>query len=46
MWRESECTCPKAERPLGRLYGISMGRGTVRLSTDPACPVHGEEPGE
>lgn len=43
MWREDECTCPKATRPLGRLYGISMGEGLVRLRTDPACPVHGEE---
>jgi hypothetical protein len=34
------CTCPRAIRSLGRLYGISMGKGWVRLSTDTACPVH------
>lgn len=35
-----ECTCPHGERPLGRLYGVNMGRGIVRLSTTPNCPEH------
>lgn len=34
------CTCPHGERPLGRLHGINMGRGIVRLSTTPGCPEH------
>jgi hypothetical protein len=25
---------------LGRLHGIDMGKGRVRLSTHPRCPVH------
>jgi len=36
----SECSCPHGVRPLGRLQGISMGRGMVRLSTTPGCPEH------
>jgi hypothetical protein len=35
-----ECTCPRDERSLGSLYGISMGRGRVRLSTTAGCPEH------
>lgn len=34
------CICPHGERPLGRLYGVSMGRGVVRLSTTKGCPEH------
>lgn len=34
------CTCPHEEQSLGRLDGISMGRGIVRLSTTPDCPIH------
>ena len=34
------CTCSYGERSLGTLYGVSMGRGTVRLTTTPECPVH------
>lgn len=34
------CTCPHEEQNLGRLHGVSMGRGTVRMSTTPGCPVH------
>ncbi len=37
-----ECLCLRGERPLGRLYGISMGRGVVRLTTAPDCPIHNE----
>jgi hypothetical protein len=38
----TECPCPKGEQPLGRLYGISMGRGVVRLTTTSDCPIHNE----
>jgi hypothetical protein len=34
------CTCPTEWRSYGRLYGISMGEGWVRVTTDPACPDH------
>ncbi len=34
------CTCPHGEQSLGRLYGVSMGRGTVRLDTTKDCPEH------
>jgi hypothetical protein len=39
-----DCTCPDEYRKsLGKLYGIGMGPGWVRLDTDPACPHHGTE---
>lgn len=38
---DSRCTCPRAWKSLGTLYGISMGKGWVRLDTEPACPEHG-----
>jgi hypothetical protein len=39
-WAE-HCTCSWTWKNLGRLYGISMGAGWVRMDTDPACPDHG-----
>lgn len=40
-WLEiGSCTCPFAWQQLGRLYGISMGPGWVRLKDTPGCPVH------
>ena len=36
------CTCPWAIRNLGTLYGVSMGKGWVRLSTEKSCALHGE----
>lgn len=36
----AECVCPHGERSLGRLHGVSMGRGIVRLSTTKGCPEH------
>jgi hypothetical protein len=36
-----DCTCPHAYKSLGKLYGISMGKGWVRLIDDPDCPEHG-----
>lgn len=38
----SDCTCPTEWKGLGVLYGVSMGKGWVRMSTDPACLHHGE----
>jgi hypothetical protein len=38
---DDRCTCDYAWRScLGRLYGISMGAGWVRLTTTPGCPHH------
>lgn len=34
------CTCTYGIRSLGRLYGINMGKGRVRLTTTPDCPEH------
>jgi hypothetical protein len=43
-WLDTEdCTCPYEWRSLGKLYGVSMGKGWVRMSTDAACRHH---PGE
>ena len=37
---KNPCTCPHGWRSYGRLYGVSMGKGWVRLSTTPNCPEH------
>jgi hypothetical protein len=42
--KTSDCPCPSEWRSLGRLYGISMGKGWVRMSADPACRHHGARP--
>ena len=34
------CTCEYGVRPLGRLHGINMGKGLVRLTDAPDCPHH------
>lgn len=39
--RAEGCTCPHAWKALGILYGISMGKGWVRLDDARDCPVHG-----
>lgn len=36
-----DCTCPSGWKGLGRLDGIDLGKGWVRLGTDPGCPHHG-----
>ena len=36
----ADCKCQFEERSLGRLNGISMGVGLVRISTHPRCPAH------
>lgn len=36
-----ECEgCTYGIRPLGRLYGVNMGKGRVRLTTGKGCPEH------
>lgn len=35
------CTCPVGWRSLGILYGVSFGKGWVRLDDAPDCPHHG-----
>lgn len=37
---DRDCTCPHEERPLGRLHGVNMGRGMLRIATTPGCPEH------
>jgi hypothetical protein len=36
-----DCPCLYAWKSLGILYGMSMGDGWVRMTTDPDCPEHG-----
>jgi hypothetical protein len=40
LTRNEACRCDWGDRPLGRLYGINMGIGRVRIATHPKCPVH------
>jgi hypothetical protein len=45
QWLGTEdCNCPSDWRTLGELYGISLGKGWVRISTNPECPHHGAAP--
>ncbi len=37
------CKCQYAWRSMGRLHGIGMGKGWVRITTHPNCPEHGIE---
>jgi hypothetical protein len=39
-----DCSCPYEWRGIGILYGVSFGKGWVRMSTDPACQHHGGSP--
>lgn len=34
------CTCDYGVRPLGKLHGINMGKGLVRLNDATDCPHH------
>lgn len=34
------CRCDQAWKPLGRLHGVSMGHGWVRMNTHPNCLHH------
>ncbi len=43
-WLETpDCTCEHAVQGLGRLYGVSMGEGWVRLNEAEDCPYHNAE---
>jgi hypothetical protein len=37
-----DCRCEHAWLSLGVLYGVSFGKGWVRISTDPDCRHHGQ----
>jgi hypothetical protein len=39
--KDDRCTCEYAYKSLGREYGVSYGKGWVRLTTEPGCPHHG-----
>lgn len=40
-WLETpDCRCSYGWRGLGILYGVSFGKGWVRLDTHPECPHH------
>lgn len=39
-YERKPCTCRHAEASLGRLHGVSMGRGIVRIGTTPGCLEH------
>jgi hypothetical protein len=36
------CVCRWEWRSLGILYGVSFGKGWVRMNTAPGCPWHDE----
>lgn len=36
-----DCTCRLEWKSLGRLDRINMGKGWVRMTTEPECPDHG-----
>lgn len=37
---DDRCRCDFDYRSLGKLHGINMGKGWVRITTHPKCPVH------
>jgi hypothetical protein len=37
---DDRCTCRYLFKSLGQLYGVGMGRGWVRMTTEPGCPHH------
>jgi hypothetical protein len=36
-----DCPCASEWQSLGTLYRMSMGKGWVRVTTEPDCPHHG-----
>ncbi len=43
-WLKTEdCPCPYKWKGLGILYGVSMGKGWVRMGDDPGCRHHGDD---
>jgi hypothetical protein len=41
VYKDDECPCEYAWKSLGREYGVSYGKGWVRLTTEPGCLHHG-----
>jgi hypothetical protein len=39
--KDDLCSCEYEYKGLGREYGVSYGKGWVRLTTEPDCPHHG-----
>jgi hypothetical protein len=37
------CKCDHAYKSLGKLYGVTAGKGWVRTTTHPHCPHHGDK---
>lgn len=35
------CPCRYEWKGLGVLHGVNMGKGWVRMTTEPSCPHHG-----
>jgi hypothetical protein len=38
----STCLCAWHYVGMGRVHGVSMGKGWVRIDTVPTCPHHGD----
>ena len=38
-----DCKCEHSWKSLGRLHGVSCGKGWVRMTTNPECPHHGKD---
>ena len=36
-----DCPCRFEWKSLGRLYKVNMGKGWIRMNTNPDCPHHG-----
>lgn len=43
LYGDKPCICRHERKGLGRLYGVSMGDGWVRVDTVRTCPHHGIE---
>lgn len=41
LYGDVPCRCRSAYKSIGRLDGITMGKGWVRMDTHPDCPHHG-----
>ncbi len=37
-----DCPCPYQWKGIGVLYGVSMGKGWIRMDTVPECRHHGD----
>jgi hypothetical protein len=41
VYKDDHCPCEYEFKNLGLQDGVSMGKGWVRLTTEPGCPHHG-----